>query len=81
MSNCRSCHAEILWARVQASGKRIPLDPEPIHGGNLELLEKRAEKGRKVLVVRYAARPGGKPLYVSHHATCPWAKEWRKKTI
>jgi hypothetical protein len=68
---CSSCHARILWATSAASGKPIPLDPDPKVGGNVEV------EGTLARVVPAAAR-GGRPLYVSHFATCANAEQHRK---
>ena len=67
MSECRSCGAEIEWAKT-AAGKRIPLDAESVIEGNIELSE-----GGMVRVVR-----NGSGDRVSHFATCPNAKEHRR---
>ncbi|MFD3431133.1 hypothetical protein [Nocardia fluminea] len=74
-SRCRSCSAPIAWRRT-AEGKRIPLDPEPVAGGNLMI----AGNGT-ALVVGPTASPAinSDIRYVSHFATCPNADSWRSK--
>jgi len=70
MSTCRSCNAPILWAR-SAKGKRrpMPLDPEPVPGGNVELVDGEA----------WVVKPDPNvPRYVSHFATCPNAGQHRR---
>lgn len=67
MSNCRSCHAEIIWAKTE-SGKAMPLDAKP---------EKRfilfpGPDGNEDEAVAV-------DTYVSHFATCPNANQHRKK--
>lgn len=47
------------WART-VNGKSIPLDPEPVPGGNVELRD-----GLACVV-----KPDGAARYVSHFATC-----------
>jgi hypothetical protein len=37
-NRCRSCDAPITWA-VTRKGRRIPLDPEPVAGGNIKVQE------------------------------------------
>lgn len=74
-ATCRSCGAEILWART-VNGRAIPLDREPAPGGNVEFTG--------VLdVVRVLAAPvddfARTPRRFPHHATCPQADQWRKR--
>jgi hypothetical protein len=71
MSLCRSCGAEIFWAKT-TSGRNIPLDadkvgPLAVADGNLDFVESGA-----VMVVG----PGGKMR--SHFATCPNANQHRR---
>jgi hypothetical protein len=66
---CRSCGAPITWART-TSGKPIPLDPEPVDRGNLEV-----EDG----VARPVLIEAGKLRYVTHFATCPNAPQHRNR--
>jgi hypothetical protein len=35
-ARCRSCNAEIVWAST-AQDKFVPVDAEPVPGGNVEL--------------------------------------------
>jgi len=78
VSRCRSCGAEIRWAKTEA-GKSIPLDAAPRPDGNVHVYDG----------VAYVLSPGGQPilehrahgdkLYVSHFVTCPDAGEHRRK--
>lgn len=72
-ATCHSCGAPIVWVHTEA-GKRMPIDPEPVDGGNL-ILDRR--DGPRVTV----ATEGNLPPcgYVSHFATCPQAGKWRKR--
>jgi hypothetical protein len=63
---CRSCHAPVLWAKTVA-GKDMPLDPAPVDNGNINL---------QAGIARYVDPGAGQ--YVSHFATCPQGKTWRK---
>lgn len=82
MSECRSCHQPIEWVIVAKSGKRMPIDPDPVEGGNIaKLPDDDDETG--AARVEYVA-PGGmlvddRPVYVSHFATCPQADQHRRK--
>lgn len=71
MSRCRSCAAEIIWAHTE-KGKRIPLDAEPVEGGNIELRD-------GIATIYGQAIFGTEALYVSHFATCPDAAEHRSR--
>jgi hypothetical protein len=74
MSACRSCGAPIRWA-LTTNGRRIPLDPDPVEGGNLAL----ADQGTTPIAyyVDPEDEPVPGPLYVSHFATCPNAAQHR----
>lgn len=77
MSRCSSCAAPIMWAKVTRSGARIPIDADPVAGGNVRVVA-----GDRVEVLTKAeaeaAERAGVPLHVSHFATCPDAREHRK---
>lgn len=68
MTACSSCKQRIVWART-TSGKAIPLNPEPLIGGNLELTDG---------VVRYVQPSGNVALYTAHFSNCPSADAHRK---
>ena len=85
---CARCKAPVLWAETQAHGKAIPLDPEPVEGGNITLHRRRVGipvavvLGRKQLdSLRGQAVRFGPPLvlYQSHFASCPFADEFRRR--
>jgi len=69
MSACSSCKQRIIWAKT-ASGKAIPLNPDPQPGGNLEL---------KDGVARVVQPHPAVKLYTSHFANCPSANAHRKE--
>jgi len=64
---CSSCGAFIVWFRT-ATGKSMPVDPNPVDNGNLKL----DDSGRLVVV-----KPG-EGTHVSHFSTCPQAGQHRK---
>lgn len=71
---CRSCGAPILWVHT-AKGTRMPLDAEPVDGGNVTLSNGVAfVHGQPALLLDEPVE-----TYVSHFATCPQAAEWRGK--
>lgn len=67
----RKCGAPIRWVRT-AAGELMPLDAEPVAEGNVELLEDGTAivHGQPLLFAT--------DLYLSHFATCPNAKEFRR---
>lgn len=60
---CRSCEAEIVWART-AGGSPIPLDAKP--------------ERRFVVMQEDPLVVQSQVTYVSHFATCPNADQHRK---
>jgi hypothetical protein len=72
---CRACKAPIVWAKTEA-GRPMPLDAEPVDGGNVALVD------GIVVVLGAAARErldGKLELYRSHFATCPFADDFRRR--
>lgn len=77
MSTCRSCGASIRWAITERSGKRIPVDAEPVaEGGNLLLTTDDPPIARVVSVDQLVIDDGVR--FVSHFATCPNADAHRR---
>lgn len=77
---CRSCHAPIRWARTE-KGKRMPLDPAPVLGGNRSLEEVPAYQLTPAYFITEAITPHpDRPGYVSHFSTCPHAARHRGRS-
>ena len=76
---CRSCGAEIRWARTE-KGKRIPLDDEPTVKGNVTIARQGDHVIASVLGPMEAeiARQEGRTLYLPHHASCPQGDAWKR---
>lgn len=72
MAHCNSCGAELLWVRTEA-GKATPLDAQPTDNGNIAVVDGVAHVCYDLLDDDAGLR------YTSHFATCPDAKEHRKK--
>jgi hypothetical protein len=74
VSQCTSCQARIVWG-MTASGKPIPIDPDPVETGNLAVRPPGAQ-------VRYLSKSDAIEAdewrAVSHFSTCPNAKLHRK---
>lgn len=79
--NCRSCGDPLLWVTTAATGKAMPLNPEPDPAGNVVLADDLLG-GASAQVLgpgeAWGARERGEDLYMPHHATCPQGKRWRR---
>ncbi len=80
MSACRSCGAEIIWARTER-GSKMPLDAEPsdnetLASGLFVLRDKNSHIGP--LAIAAWGLEGTEPHYVTHFATCPHADQHRR---
>jgi hypothetical protein len=81
VSTCRTCRASIMWA-FTTSGKRIPVDADPVPDGNLALLPSTMLGQDPTAIV---VAPGAQLLgddgvrYVSHFVTCPYADQHRRR--
>jgi hypothetical protein len=86
---CVSCGGGIIWAINGTTGKRMPVDAEPVENGNVVLAI--MGQGRTVCgkwrhrgtVVATVLKKGqsveaGRPRRVSHFATCPNAASHRR---
>lgn len=82
MSECKTCSAPIRWVVSAATGKRMPIDPDPTPGGNIGLdlsgmvAAAHVYAGEKLMAIRER----GSDLYLSHFVTCPQAGEHRKES-
>lgn len=78
---CRSCGARIFFAASAETGKRMPIDAEPVAGGNIRIIT--AEPAPMPLarvvgaVIDLFDETDDGMRYVSHFATCPEADFWR----
>lgn len=78
MNHCRSCGADVLWAKTDA-GKSMPLDPEPVDDGNV-LLYRTPEGLRAVVMSKGDHVPDNASRHKTHFATCPNAERHRRRT-
>lgn len=83
-ATCRSCHAEIAWAKVKASGKSMPVDFKRYDQDDATANVAVSRDSRGVLYAR-VLRDGEKPdvderRTTSHFATCPNADTHRRRT-
>lgn len=80
IARCRSCRARVVWTTNTATGKRMPVDAEPMVGGNV-MLTAGNDGPRSTTVGRDEQRERAgrrEELYVSHFATCADSDQWRR---
>jgi hypothetical protein len=77
MSTCRSCQAPVQWLENVTTGKRAPIDAEPVIDGNVEIDEAagtyRVVTGRE----QDQAVAERRPLHLNHFVTCPQSTAWK----
>jgi hypothetical protein len=73
--HCRSCDAPIIWATTP-TGKAMPIDAEPVEGGNVVIFD--GPEG-PLAVVTHASQAPDKARYRAHFASCPNASQHRKQ--
>jgi hypothetical protein len=74
---CRSCGAALVWLET-VHGKWLPLDVGPADDGNVVL----SSAGKAMVLSPAAAeqaRQTGAKRYRTHFASCPNAKDWRRR--
>lgn len=91
MTACRSCGRSIWWAVNEATGSLMPLDHDPTDQGNVALVGRCERTDRPMVRVLHRALAQhpvlftdpeleeDRPLWLSHHATCPNGVEWRQR--
>lgn len=80
MTDCRGCHAPIVWARTATDNHLIPLDPDPVEGGNIAVVSRSASgEINTVQVLGQADLFANEPRYVTHFATCEFADDFRRQ--
>jgi len=71
---CKSCHAPIIWAKNETTGKWMPLDYDPHEGGNVFLfLNGKCRVGKQDDQL-----PDWSTRHFSHFARCPHANDHRR---
>lgn len=76
IESCRSCYRPIIWA-ITERAKRMPVDPEPTKGGNIQLDWRPGGAAPLARVLPVAKQFGKTNLRKSHFATCPNAARHR----
>jgi hypothetical protein len=73
VATCKSCGAPIVWAFVPRTGRRMPVDADPVDDGNVILTRPSTSMAEAHVVAK------GAGTHVSHFATCPQAAEHRRR--
>lgn len=81
---CQKCETEIMWLTGQVSEKNPKPRPNPIEviphqKGNLVIDRKRSLYRIATKEEIERAKSEKKNLYISHYATCKFAREFTKK--
>lgn len=79
MSACRSCHAAVLWVRMENGAAMVNATPSP--DGTVEVfpVDGQPRRGRVRTGSIFDEPPAeGATLHVSHFATCPNASKHRR---
>ncbi len=82
MNVCRSCNAPVIWARTR-KGKAMPVDRLPTVKGNIQLVPQRGGAALAHVLTKgelEAARAEGETLHMSHYASCPQGRNWRRRS-
>jgi len=72
----------VVWAKTEARGKSIPLDPEPHPDGNVVLVpvpQSRHAVARVLQATALPVDPGDGPAYLSHFVTCRAGRPARRR--
>lgn len=72
-SRCKGCNQPIIWRQSLASGKMMPIDPDPDPEGNVILS---GIDGFRTL--RSDEDRRGMTIYQSHFTTCPHRAKFKR---
>lgn len=80
MPKCRACPAQIWWAKSEATGAAMPLNPAPCDDGNIIITARPPQAAQIMVHVLHKGEepPADTPRYKSHFATCRGRKKRRK---
>ena len=76
MAKCRSCGADIEWTKNKRTGRRMPVDREPVPGGDIAVEIDANNEAVSWLLLPLVTYSG--PRFVSHFSTCPNAESHRR---
>jgi len=72
-TRCFSCDGRVIWTTTK-NGNKMPVNQDPVPNGNIRLDGNMAVVMTQEEMASYAGT-----RYISHHAVCPKAKDWRGK--
>jgi hypothetical protein len=75
---CRSCRAPVMWLDNVKTGKRAPIDAEPVPHGNIVVLDG-GQYNTLATSERLEAAAEGVPLHLNHFVTCEQAPAWKAR--
>jgi len=78
VESCASCAAPVVWC-ITEHAKQMPVDADPVRGGNLSIEWRKPPTLPLARVVKAELRFGRTDLHTSHFATCPHAGSWRRR--
>lgn len=78
VDKCDSCGAKVIWS-VTVRARNMPVDADPIKGGNVQLEHRGAGVTPLARVLTPAQQFGRTNLHRSHFVSCPQAASWRKR--
>lgn len=67
---CRFCGRRVAFVKTAATGKLMPLDPQPNDDGNVFVTRNDAGQTLAVVLKKGETPPIG-TLFMPHYATCP----------
>jgi hypothetical protein len=78
-ATCRTCHAPIIWAANETTGRLSPLDAELNPEGNCVLTGRRTPTTYGAETPLYVVRgKGADGARTNHFSTCPQAAQHRR---
>lgn len=73
--NGEHCRAVVHWSRTTNNNRTIPLDPDPVAGGNIRL----NDDGTCTVMAKAEREAFTGPTYVAHHTTCADRDAFKQK--
>jgi hypothetical protein len=75
---CRSCRAPVMWLDNAKTGKRAPIDRDPVPTGNIVVLGG-GQYQTLGTAERVEAAAEGVALHLNHFITCPQSAAWKAR--
>lgn len=71
VQQCRSCGADVVWARTAFNGTPIQIDLEPVDHGTFLITEEDNERWKALALPPGDERITTETTHTSHFDTCP----------